>query len=181
MRLFERGQLGELKACLPTLIDCAVASRRFDALADPECVALAQENIEARLALWWTLNYDALIGDLRASGVDYRVVLHEELSTRPGETVAELFSFCGMEMEPQVDAYLTASTSQAPPSDSAVDTFRVSDAFARTTIAKLDEALCCTIDAVLARVAKAQHLESGIGPHLERYLDGEGKLLREWP
>jgi hypothetical protein len=178
LRHFERGRLGELRRSLTALPDCLASCPRLAPYLPEGDPPDPRRDPAAALALWWVANYDVLIGDLAAHGLDHRVVLHEDLSADPAGVVPGLLDFCGLPPAPEVEDYLRASTTRGPASDSSVDTHRVSAAYAEGAVRDVDPALRDTI----ARVVRPERLMAGgapgLGPHLARYFDPDGGALR---
>lgn len=178
LRHFARGRLGELRESLVALPDCLRASDRLARYAPEDEPIDLTRDVEATLALWWLANYDVLIGDLQARGLEHRVVLHEDLSREPERVVEDLFAFCGVDMNPRVSDYLRHSSTREATTDSSVDTQRVSRTYAEEAVRQVDPALGRTI----ARIVRPERLRndaaSGLGPYLPRYFDPDTGALR---
>jgi hypothetical protein len=134
----QRGSLGELRRSLLTLKYHLRANERFAKYWD---VAAGWETLDIKhqLALWWLINYEVLIGDLRAYGLDFQIVGNEDLSESPRERAADIFRFCDLEMTETVSDYITRSTQlQEAQAVGTLDTHRISREYYKHRIAAVD-------------------------------------------
>jgi hypothetical protein len=178
LQQFAKGRLGELRESLVALPDCLRSCDRLARYLPANQTIDLTRSVEDTLALWWVANYDVLIGDLRDRGLEHRVVLHEDVSRDPERVVADLFAFCGLEMEPRVTDYLRQSSTREPTMDPALDTHRVSRVYADEAVRRVEPRLRRTI----ARIAQPERLlreeASGLAPYLSRYFEPDTGSLR---
>lgn len=177
LRQLSRKHLGELRESLVALPGCIRGCDRLARYLPADQAVDLSRSVEDTLALWWVANYDVLIGDLTAHGLAHRVVLHEDLSLEPERVVANLFAFCGVDMQPRVTDYLRQSSTREPTTDSAVNTYRVSRTYVEEAMRRVDPSVRRAID----RMARPERLlrdeASGLAPYLARYFEpGTGSL-----
>lgn len=143
LRLFGRGNLGELRGSLHSLYEHLIGSPRFEKYSnyyqcfDEECDA------QGALLLWWLINYETVIEDCRRYGVDYKVVYSEDLSEDPDGEYRKIFSFLGLDFTQGVRDYIARSTKGdgcSIKSDfSPLSTIRDSSRYSKESISSIDE------------------------------------------
>lgn len=136
-RLLEQGSLQELGVTLKTLRSYVLNNehlRRYRKWAQ-------DGDLDDLLVLWWVLNYEMLISDLKECGVPLLLIRHEELSADPAKWSEKIFSFLGLSMGQSVEKFLHISTEMPQQSNSPVDTFRKSADHSNTTISNASPVL----------------------------------------
>lgn len=136
-RWLEQGRLRELASSLKTLTDDVKQTpelrpyRAWLGAGDPDDV----------LVMWWFLNYETAISDLRRSQAPWVLIRHEDLAAEPAARTDALLSFLGLPASQSVAKYLERSTDADPRTSSPVDTFRKSAEHSRETIRAADRSL----------------------------------------
>ncbi len=136
IELFGRGSLGELKKYLRTFGLQNYNNPRFERFR-PILAQYHQFELSVKLLLWWIINYETLIEDLRANSLDHMIVYHEELSDDPAKRVSYLMDRCSLKLSDEVSRYILES-SQKSGSKNPVDTHRMSSSYYKERIAALD-------------------------------------------
>lgn len=144
LKLFQRGNLGELKRSLNLLYPYLSTSNYFNKYSNYYKCLDSEHNLHEKLLLWWLINYESLIGDCKRHGVDYKVVYHEELSESPEKEFYKIFTFLGLDYSADVKSYITQSTVGADhikrtDVTSPVNTMRDSSKHSKESIANLDD------------------------------------------
>ncbi len=141
LRLFERGNLGELKQSLEGFREAVLKTEQ--ALPYKELFARVwrEDQPAEQLIVWWMINYDLLLRECKRLGVRYRVIYHEDLSEHPAEEFDAVLAFAGLSGAKEVDNYLIASSTRQTQSESPVDTMRQSSDFYKAAINQVDAGL----------------------------------------
>jgi hypothetical protein len=171
--LFQRGHLGELNRSLVSFIDCIKEHSRFKNYW-PVIDELSWENdLENKLILWWLINYEILLEDIRVNQLDYLVIHHEELSQEPRQVTKQLFEFCGLTFDEAVRDYLDSSShsslNKQDENFSPVDTTRNSADYYKQAIKRVDIPLNNKISKVLSYLSVSKTLEPCINRYREDF------------
>lgn len=110
MKLFDRGNLGELRMSLLSLYAHLHTSSRFDKYSNSYKCLDSESDVREMLLLWWLINYETVIEDCKRYKVEYRIVYNEDLSENPEEGYQQVLTFLGSSYTQEVEAYLTHST-----------------------------------------------------------------------
>ena len=133
-RLLNKGGLQELAMALKTLRSYVRNNENLK-----NYTRLARDgDLNDLLVLWWVLNYEILIADLKECGVPFLLIRHEELSADPAQWSEKIFSFVGLSRTRSVRKFLDKSTEMPQQSNSPLDTFRKSADYSNTTIKDAD-------------------------------------------
>lgn len=140
-RQLESDSLVYLRRFLDVLPQGFEDSRRLSPFAEAFAQVDDPSQVDRSL-LYWFANYSVLIEDLQATGADYRVVRHEDLSRETTETVKGLFRFAGLDWTEQTAGYLEASTSADSGKDvrsTATETVRQTAGLVERSLNRIDE------------------------------------------
>ncbi len=126
IRLFRKGNLGELKRALLSFIEYIQNCHRFEKywLLVDKYARDKDNNIESKLILWWLINYEVLIEDLKAFDLNFQIVYHESLSENPYQVTSHILKFCQLSFDKQVKNYVYLSSIGNNNINSPVDTVR---------------------------------------------------------
>ena len=138
LRLFERGNLGELKQSLEGFREEFLNTKQAESYKNLFANAWHPDQVAEQLIVWWMVNYDLLLRECKRLGVRYRVIYHEDLSERPEEEFGAVLEFTGLPGAKEVDRYLIASSTRQTQSESPVDTMRQSSDFYKAAIDQVD-------------------------------------------
>jgi len=145
-RWLDQGRLQELATALKTLAADVDQNRDLQRYRP----WTGGGDLNDLLVVWWFMNYEVLLADLRNSGARTMLIRHEDLAVEPNPRSAEILAFLGLSMSPSVEGFLRSSTAHRPRSNSPVDTFRQSAEHSAATIRGADP----VIVARLRRVAE---------------------------
>ncbi len=110
MRLFQNGNLGELRRSLYYFLDVIYNTKRFKKYHALKGIIDPNSNTIDILVLWWLINYEVLIDDCKRFNVNYKIIYHEKISKAPREEVKELLSFCGINYTNSINNYIDKTT-----------------------------------------------------------------------
>ena len=167
MRQFDKGGLSELQSLLSSFPGALLSHPRFQAYWDSIRDLNLTEDLPSILGLWWFVNNEVLIEDLTSSGLQYRIVPHEELSESPHQMIRNLFDLCAIEWRDEVGSYIDWSSNHDTATTSPVDTCRISQSYYKKMIGSVNPALNWAIEQVFQTIAKSKSCE----PQLREYLD----------
>ena len=156
LKLIDRGSLPQLRQSLYAFNDYSRSNGRFDKYRKVEAFAGDRSLLE-RAVNYWFVNYNTLIEDLEATGADYRVVRHEELSEEPVALARELFSFVGVEFGEATKRYIQRSTTGKKEVASPVDTTRSSRAYYARALENARESLPESFFSLAGKFWKVSH------------------------
>ena len=128
------GSLIELNQSLSRLLQYTKHHPRFEKYSalpshEPGATLIQQ------LLHWWLINYEVLIEDCRALGIDHRIVFHERISHDPEEEFEVVLSFLGLTHSDAVREYIRRSSrGGSRMSASSLDTIRDSASHSDATI-----------------------------------------------
>lgn len=143
MKLFNRGNLGELKRSLSSLYAYIHNVDKFKKYSKYFKRLDGEQGIHRMLLLWWLINYETVLEDCKRLGVDYMIVYHEDLSNNPDDRYREVFAFLGLTYSHSVRSYITRTTTgnhrvMSEDVISPVDTTRNSSRHSRDSISNVD-------------------------------------------
>lgn len=93
------------------------------------------------LVVWWFLNYETVLADLRRVNAAALLVRHEELAAAPAAGTRAILDFLGLGASRSVTTYVERTSNAEQRSDSPLDTFRKSAEHSRETIRAADRTL----------------------------------------
>jgi hypothetical protein len=170
MQLFKRGHLTELQRSLLSFVEHVNNGKRFINFWNSASSMDYDNDLEAKLALWWIINYGVLIEDLQLHRLDYRIVYHEELCKSPDKTVGELFEFCDLNYDAQAKAYVRASSTENSNGTSPLNTSRDSANYYKLAIERVSISLNKKIQKIILPM-KAANIEPSIYQYLGEFYD----------
>jgi len=143
MKLFRKGNLGELRNALLFLYDSLRISRRFNKYSAGYKILNTAHEMREMLLLWWLINYETVIEDCKRYNLDYKIVYHDDLSEAPVDSYEKIFSFLGVNMTQDVSDYINYSTGGGVRKRSAdlcspVNTVRDSSRHSKNSISNID-------------------------------------------
>jgi len=141
LNLFKRGSLVELRKALPSFIECIQDNDRFRKYHELYAHFDWANDVETMLTIWWMINYNTLLEDLSGFGLEHMTVRHEIVSENPQGTVRDVLRFCGLDMDPQVESYVSQSSTSKQRVASPVDTYRSSAEYSKKMILSVPTAL----------------------------------------
>lgn len=141
--LFEQGSLGELQKALLSFFEYIRNSKRFEIYMPLIQECDWENDIEIKLVLWWLINYETLVADLKAYKLDYYIVYHEDISEHPSKITSDILDFCGLAFNEQVKEYIAFSSENKRNKKgySSVDTTRDSRNYYKKKIKDVNEDL----------------------------------------
>jgi len=128
VKLIEQGHLGELHKNLLVFSNSLIGNKRFKKY-ESELEAFNSFSLIEKLAVWWLINYEVLIEDLKTSKISYKIVYHENLTHNTLDLVGECFSFCETAIHSNVNQYINHSTTFQSEASSPINTDRKSDEY----------------------------------------------------
>lgn len=157
-RLLQRGGLDELKGSLSSFGEKVRTCDRFSNYWDAMDLTDWEHDRQAMLALWWVINYQVLLDDLQLHGLDYCVIYHEEICQNPEIVVDQMLGFCGLAVDPNVQAYLNYSTQNENGDLSPLNTTRKSREYSMRCILSVDHGLREKIASVISKIRTRKEL-----------------------
>jgi len=140
MRLFSRGNLGELRRSLSSLYSHVHNCSRFDKYSGHYQCLDESSDLHEVLLLWWLINYETLIEDCKKFKVDFKIVYNEELSQNPEDEFQKIFLFLGLEYTQDIRDYITHSTTGTGTEViSPINTVRDSSKYSKESISNIDD------------------------------------------
>ena len=133
LKLFEKGNLGELQRSLFSFREYVILTSRFAKYHDV-VRGLQESDLIGMLVLWWIINYETVILDCKDLNTDYLVVQHENLSENPIGVVGYILELLDLDMPKNVEDYIAISTTHSRVIKSAVDTIRDSKSYYKNAI-----------------------------------------------
>lgn len=134
-RLFSKGTLGELKKNLNRFFKDICQNPRFKKYNQVIIRYIKSDQIDNKLILWWLINYEVLIEDLKKSKLLWWLVEHERISEDPVNEVQKIFNFCGLDFSEDVKKYIIRSSRRGnKPIISNLDTVRDSAGYYKRCI-----------------------------------------------
>jgi len=138
-KLFEKKQLGELNTSFKYFIETILSQIRFSKYFDLIDKFNWKEDIDYKLGIWWLINYEVLIEDLKSADCKFLIVYHEELSEDVNSEVKKIFDFIGISLDQQVIRYLNQSSKHESRKFATMNTQRDSKIFYKKAIAAVPE------------------------------------------
>jgi hypothetical protein len=154
-RLLGRGHLADLAQSLPRIHATVAAHPSFARYAALAAAIDPAADRTSALALWWLVQNQTLLADLRRSGLPHLVVRHEELCAAPDRGAEALLGFAGLAPAPGVLRFVRWSSSGEGDPASPVDTRRPSALHARRAHAAAPAELRRRIERTLRRAVDA--------------------------
>ena len=156
MKLFDRGNLGELRRSLQSLYAHLNTSSRFDKYSNYYKCLSNENDIREMLLLWWLINYETVIEDCKRYNVNHMVAYNDSLSETPDEGFRRIFSFLELDYSQDVEAYITHSTAGSgsrsdTPVISPVNTVRESSRHSRESISGIDDEMRLCVSSLFER------------------------------
>ena len=153
MRLFENGNLGELRRSLYSFLDVIYKTDRFKKYHKFKAIIDSNSDIVDILLLWWLINYEVLIDDCKRFKLKYRIVYHEKLSKAPIEEIKGLLSFLGINFIPSINNYINKTTkSKNHKVKSAVDVVRDSANDCQAAIENVNPLITSKIECLFSQI-----------------------------
>ena len=165
VQLFAKNHLGELRRSLLVFTDSLGKCHRFKKYWHAINTRNVGKLLESKLVLWWLINYDVLIEDLRVNKLNHHIVYHEDISENPGKVVADVFETCDLDMEQNVRDYLNTSSKSGTKHKSPIDTSRDSANYYKQTIAAVDRGLNNRV----VEISRQLELEPVLQAYLKRH------------
>ncbi len=162
----DRGGLGELGRSLMTFFIHVRGCERFSkywALIDRY---FDEYDIDTKLILWWLINYEIVIEDLKLTEQNFSLVYLEELSNNPHDYVSRLFGDCALGCDKQVTSYIESSSTSKQDAFSLVNTNRLSGVFSKQSVKKVDIKLNRKISEIFTQHGVIHEIESHYGTGL---------------
>ena len=158
-RWLEQGRLRELASALKTLAN--------DVRQDPGLERyrswLGDGGRDDLLVVWWFLNYETALADLRRTNARVLLLRHEDIAAEPVGGADALLSFLGLPPSDSVARYVRTSSDAEPRSTSPVDTFRKSAEHSLATIRGADPALVDRLRRVANELPCSEELRGYFG------------------
>ena len=158
-RWLEQGRLHELASALTTLADDVRQSPGLERYR----AWLGDGGRDDMLVLWWFLNYETALTDLRRTNARVLLIRHEDIAAEPGPGADAVLSFLGLPPSDSVARYVHTSSDAEPRSSSPVDTFRRSAEHSRATIRDADRALVDRLRRVANELPCSEELRGYFG------------------
>jgi hypothetical protein len=158
--LIQKGRLGELRRGLPFFLEAVRHQRKLQKYQSLLANLRGPDDLEGQLILWWIVNYDVLLHDVRLSRLPYRVIRHEEIATNPHVVASELLAWCDLSYNGPVQRYVDFSSTTQAADPAAIDTSRNSNVYVRDALARVNPDLVDRIDACMRLVALEPELTS---------------------
>jgi hypothetical protein len=173
MRLFSKGTLGELKKNLTCFFKDINQNSRFEKYTQIIDRYFKSDQMENALILWWLINYEVLVEDLKKSNLRWRLVEHEKISQAPVKEVHSIFDFCCLDFSEDVKKYLLRSSRRGNyPIISNIDTVRESADYYKKCIKAVDPELNEKIYEILSWFYKnSGPAEACLHGYLSQYYD----------
>lgn len=137
-KLFSKNSLYQLKQSLYTLIESVETCDRFRKYKDV-FAKIDRKSIYDRLIVYWFLNYNVLIEDLKEFGCDYILIKHEDLCENPYSLTEKMFSFAGCRYTNSTKDYILKSSEADNSASSPLDTTRRSKKYYIDAIKNVDK------------------------------------------
>ena len=162
IKLFQQGRLGELKKSLLSFFECVRNFKRFEKYMPLIQKCDWENDMEIKLVLWWLINYEILIEDLKAYKLNYYIVYHEKISEDPYKVTSEVLDFCGLTFSKEVKEYIAFSSENNKINDrySSVNTNRNSRMYYKKKIEDVDENLRKKCEDVLGQYTTLTEISS---------------------
>jgi hypothetical protein len=152
LSLMKRGSLMELRQHLKSFPEHVLATGRFEKYKGILKEAVDLGGLDDLLIVWWIVNNEVLIDDIKASGLQFQIIYHEQLSENPEIEFRKLFGFAGLDFSDEVGGYVNSSSNASSQTSSSVETTRNSRDHYKQTIRRSDAALREKIRRVLSRI-----------------------------
>jgi hypothetical protein len=152
LSLMKRGSLMELRQHLKSFPEHILATGRFEKYRGILKEAVDLGGLDDLLIVWWIVNNEVLIEDIKASGLQFQIICHEQLSENPVSEFRKLFGFVDLNFSDEVGRYLNRSSNTSNQTGSALDTTRNSRDHYKQTIQRSDAALQEKIRNVFSRI-----------------------------
>ncbi len=133
----EQGRLQELAGALKTLAAEIKQSPELERYRP----WIGSGDRDDLLVVWWFLNYETVLADLRRLNAAALLVRHEELADAPADGAKTILDFLGLSASRSVATYVERTSNAEQRSASPLDTFRKSAEHSRDTIRAADGAL----------------------------------------
>lgn len=133
----EQGRLQELAGALKTLASEVKQSPGLERYR----AWLGNGDRDDLLVVWWFLNYETVLADLRRVNARSLLVRHEELAAAPADGSQALLAFLGLSASGSVERYVERTSTAEQRTSSPLDTFRKSAEHSRDTIRGADRGL----------------------------------------
>lgn len=164
-KMFQKGHLGELKNSLLSFIDYVRCCDRFNKYWHAIDARNVGNLLESKLILWWLINYDVLIEDIRVNKLNHYIVYNEDISENPGKVVTDVFETCSLDMKQSVREYLNTSSKSRTKHQSPIDTSRDSANYYKQMIAGVDRGL----NNAIVEISMQLELEPVLQAYLKRH------------
>ena len=140
LRRIAEDSLVYLRRFLGVFFESIAGQERFREFREP-IDGLPDDELVARAVAYWFVNYTTLLEDLRASGLEHRVVLHEDLCEDPMAETTGVFEFADLELTPQTRTYVRQSSQTPGGTGGPTATRRDSSAYYRRALNDVDGVL----------------------------------------
>jgi len=141
LNLFKKGNLYELQGAIKSFFQYVQNNARFEKynelIADP----LLKKDPETYIILWWLINYEVLIEDLKYHKSKYKLIYCEELSEDPFGITDEVFKFCKLPFDENVSKYIKFSSSSNKSHFAPIETNRDSKIYHKRKIGEVEKSL----------------------------------------
>lgn len=165
IRLFQQGALGELRKSLLSFFEYIRNSKRFEGYMPLIQQCDWENDMETKLVIWWLVNYETLIADLKTYGRDYYIVYHEDISEHPHKITSEVLDFCGLTFGKHVKNYIAFSSENKRNNTqySSLNTNRDSRNYYKKKIRDVDEDLRKKCEDIFSRYATSTEILTHYG------------------
>lgn len=151
LRLFKNGYLKELEKSLSSF--CEIIEQNVKFFEYTEVLRLRDRSLIHKLALWWVINYNTLIKDVKANQMDYRICYYEDLAADTFVVATEIFNWCGLNIEAQVEKFINRSTTKQSKMIVALDTIRNSKEYYKARLENVDPRISTALETVSKTVS----------------------------
>uniref|UniRef100_A0A7C3VSA1 Sulfotransferase n=1 Tax=Planktothricoides sp. SpSt-374 TaxID=2282167 RepID=A0A7C3VSA1_9CYAN len=168
-KLFHRKHLGELNRYLCSFIDDILECSIFKEYWNTAQLIQTDNNLDKKLALWWLINYNVLLSNLKFNQLNYHLIKHEELSYDPTQTIYSLFKKINLSYHKNVESYLEESSNKSSLTSSPVNTTRDSKTYYIQCIKDIDPKLNQIIEEIIANQNHITPLDADLSNYLRQF------------
>ncbi len=171
-KLSRRGNLEELSSSLGYFKEALQQQERFR-----KYLALMDEVTETELLpLWWLVNYQTLLEDLKDYGMEHEVIRHEAIAADPAGLIAGILPRCGLSNDDAVFRYVEWSSRNQRIAPRPTDTTRDSREFYKRGISGVRPQLRERIGSLFVKAIECVQLDDLLRHYAETYSRVPGKV-----